>query len=180
MAAPLRPPPPPPPVAAAKAALLRACASPPVDRAALDAPLATLAAANVLIDGPYEGEWRTLYTDSVGPSAGRVGPLKGEVLQTFAGDASYVNQVSWPSTAFPILSAKLAGTASRRRRDRVDVVFESTDFYVAGVRVGGREFAAGAPGSRGHWELVFEDDDARVFKTNKGSLFVLTRAGAVE
>lgn len=162
-------------VETAKKALLTACAAPTVDRASLDAPLNTLASSGTLIVGPYEGEWTTLYTDSVGPSAGRVGPLRGEVRQSFAPDGTYTNTVAWPSISLPLLAAKLGGTAARRRPDRVDVVFETTDFFVAGVRVAGRAFGDGSPGSRGHWTLIYEDDDTRLFKTNKGSLFVLTR-----
>lgn len=162
-------------VETAKKTLLTACASPTVDRPSLDAPLATLSSSGTLIDGPYEGEWATLYTDSVGPSAGRVGPLCGEVRQSFKPNGTYQNTVAWPSITLPLLAAKLGGTAARRRPDRVDVVFETTDFFVAGVRVGGRAFPDGSPGSRGHWTLIYKDNDARVFKTNKGSLFVLTR-----
>jgi hypothetical protein len=164
-------------VSAAKQALLAAVAARPrPPRTALQPALDTLASAGRLLDGAYEGEWATLYTDSTGPSAGRVGPLQGEVRQSFnSADATYANTVAWPSLALPLLRARLTGTASRPRPGRINVVFENTQFFVAGVAAGERAFPAGSPGSRGHWTLLYEDDDVRVFETNKGSLFVLGR-----
>ena len=162
-------------VADAKRDLLTAVASrPPPPRAALQPALDALAAAP-LPDEPYSGVWATLYTDSVGPSSGKIGPIQGQVRQSFDRRGAYTNTVAWPSAALPVLRAELSGTASKPRPGRVDVAFESTAFFVGPFKVGERPFPPGSPGSRGHWRLLYEDYQTRVFESNKGNLFVLGR-----
>ena len=151
----------------------------PGDRARVQPSVDALASlARVGATAYAGGVWRTVYTSSTGASAGRVGPLTGEVTQTFeAGARAYVNTVSWPSSSFPLLRARLTGTYAPRdgRKDRVDVVFEGTEIFVAGVRAASRVFPPNSPSSRGHWRLLYEDESVRVFETNQGNLFVLER-----
>lgn len=165
------------------AALLTAArgARGPGDRPRVQPAVDALAALNRVGGCRYAGGvWKTVYTSSQGASAGRVGPLTGEVTQTFSPDArAYANAVAWPSAAFPLLRARLTGTYAARpgRPDRVDVVFAGTEIFVAGVKAVSREFTPGSPSSRGHWRLLYEDENVRVFETNQGNLFVLERAG---
>ena len=128
---------------------------------------------------PEPSTWETLYTDAKQGSNGKVGPLQGEARQLFEAGGGFLNRVSIPSDAFPLLRADFGGRWEQRanRADRVEVIFQKSNFYVAGLRVAGSEFPPpGQKGSlKGHWTMKFADDDVRAFVTNKLSVVVLGR-----
>lgn len=124
-------------------------------------------------------EWETLYTDAKQGSNGKVGPLQGEARQLFEPGSKFLNRVSIPSDSLPLLRADFGGSWLQRpgRKDRVEVIFEKSNFFVLGLRVSGSEFPPpGQKGSlKGHWTMKFADDDVRAFVTNKMSVVVLGR-----
>ena len=105
--------------------------------------------------------------------------MQGEARQLFEAGGGFLNRVSIPSDAFPLLRADFGGRWEQRanRADRVEVIFQKSNFYVAGLRVAGSEFPPpGQKGSlKGHWTMKFADDDVRAFVTNKLSVVVLGR-----
>ena len=129
---------------------------------------------------PEPSAWETLFTDAKQGSNGKVGPLQGEARQLFGVGSKFLNRVSIPSDALPLLRADFGGRWEQRagRADRVEVVFEESGFYVlGGLRVAGSAFPPpGQKGSlKGHWTMKFADDDVRAFVTNKLSVVVLGR-----
>ena len=128
---------------------------------------------------PEPSTWETLFTDAKQGSNGKVGPLQGEARQLFETNKQFVNRVSIPSEKLPLLKADFGGRWEQRagRKDRVEVIFEKSNFYVAGFRVSGSEFPPpGTKGSlKGHWTMKFADDEVRAFVTNKMSVVVLGR-----
>ena len=123
--------------------------------------------------------WETLFTDAKQGSNGKVGPFQGEARQLFAPGSRFLNRVSIPSEGFAVLKADFGGRWEQRpnRNDRVEVIFEESNFYIFGLRVAGSEFPPpGQKGSlKGHWTMKFADDDVRAFVTNKMSVVVLGR-----
>jgi hypothetical protein len=164
-----------PAIATAKADLLAAVAAD--DEAAIASAADRLSSlAGPGPPPPSPSTWRTLYSNAAGPSGGRVGPLKGRVTQKFHADATYTNSLALGPPGLAQLD--LSGTWEAVRPDRVNVVFRTTAWRLfGGLLKGGSTFGAkgGKPPPRGHWSLLFGDDDVRVFRTNKGSLFVLGR-----
>ena len=124
----------------------------------------------------------------------RLGPLQGEARQLFApssaspssavGGGRFINRVIFPSVSFPLLRADFSGSWLPKpdRQDRLEVIFEDSNFYVlGGIRVGGGQFPSSGKGSlKGHWVMRFADDDVRAFVTNKMSLVVLGRKRSEE
>ena len=129
---------------------------------------------------PEPSTWETLFTDAKQGSNGKVGPLQGEARQLFEVGRGFLNRVSIPSDSLPLLRADFGGRWQQRagRADRVEVIFEKSDFYVfGGLRVAGSAFPPpGQKGSlKGHWTMKFADEDVRAFVTNKLSIVVLGR-----
>ena len=151
---------------------------PPEARAAVEATAAALAALTPAEAAPAEqrlagSAWRLLYTNAVGNSSGKFGPLIADSTQVFygaaaepAGATSYVND-----SALGPLTLALSGRCWPASRERIQLQFDELRVYLWGRRLLARPLG----GMGAHWRAVYGDDDTRVFFTNKGSLFVLVR-----
>lgn len=120
-------------------------------------------------------EWVILYTNAVGNSSGKLGPLVGKTGQRFPVDTpgQYINYASFLGGT---LNVELQGEFAAKGDTRINLLFKSTCFSFLGglIRVPPKEFPNG--GLKAHWVMKYVDDDMRVLETNKGSVFVLVRA----
>uniref|UniRef100_A0A7S1XPC6 Plastid lipid-associated protein/fibrillin conserved domain-containing protein n=1 Tax=Phaeomonas parva TaxID=124430 RepID=A0A7S1XPC6_9STRA len=117
------------------------------------------------------GVWDLLYTDSKGGSSGQVGPLVGEVTQTFEGDR-LINSVALFGGAFRVsLRAECKPLELEKGgRKTLRIGFEEVWVQVFGVEVTRKP-----NGGVGSWAMMYEDDDLRVMKTNQDSIFILQK-----
>jgi len=154
--------------------LLTAARGGPGADAAIQAAAAALATYGPGPPPPSPSAWRTLYSNSPGPSGGKVGPFQGDTLQFFhPGGGTYTNRLAFGG-ALAVL--ELSGDWEAVRPDRVNVVFNDTRWsLLGGLFKGGSAFPPDKR-PRGHWSLLYGDEGVRCFTTNKGSLFVLVRA----
>ncbi|KAK9828058.1 hypothetical protein WJX81_006351 [Elliptochloris bilobata] len=97
-----------------------------------------------------------------------MGPFTGRVRQDFPADlpGQYFNKVDFGG----VLRARLLGNYEKTG-NRVDLVFLWTEFSLGPLKFK-KEFPAGF---KGHWNLKYVDNDMRVFSTNKGNVFVLSK-----
>ena len=153
-------------------------------RAGTDAPAIQAAAEALAPFGPgppppSPSVWRTLYSNSPGPSGGRVLGIQGETTQVFHPSAApsagtYTNQLAFGGS---LAVLELSGDWEAVRPDRVNVAFTDTRWSVlGGLLKGGPKPFAPEKRPRGHWGLLYGDGGVRAFTTNKGSLFVLERS----
>jgi len=146
-----------------------------------------------------DGSWELAFTTNEGPSAGKLGPFVGEVVQEVeAAGAVYRNKLLLFGG---LIQAVLSATWNVLEEDRWEVIFQDIVFSVFGVEVWSKEFGAGRDadldtlnsladkdyqGSNtngGFWDFSYTDKEVRVLYTTgvgkdptKRSLFVLSRA----
>mmetsp|Transcript_5355 Transcript_5355/g.10216 ORF Transcript_5355/g.10216 Transcript_5355/m.10216 type:complete len:247 (+) Transcript_5355:162-902(+) len=117
-------------------------------------------------------KWATLYSDSKGPSSGRIGPFMAKVEQTFSSDSNTLIN----SAELGPLKLSLNVAYEKKTESRITVTFAESKVAVLGGLGGALEFKNDKQvGRQGYWEMVFADDDLRVFFTNAGSMFIVTR-----
>ena len=156
-----------------------------------------LALAQTPLPRRYGGSrWRLAFTTSSGPSSGRIGPLRGAVMQEFAncleapggpggagaggaegsggtGDSlEFVNRVQLGGGAVEI---SLQARAQQSRQGPSEAPRIDLDFTETIVRVLGVEVSRRATPGRGFWKVIYETPSVRVFGTNADSVFVLVR-----
>mmetsp|Transcript_2692 Transcript_2692/g.7095 ORF Transcript_2692/g.7095 Transcript_2692/m.7095 type:complete len:235 (+) Transcript_2692:107-811(+) len=114
-------------------------------------------------------KWKCIFTTSKGPSSGKIGPWIGENDQEFPPDTDgeYVNTL-----ALGPLQGYIKATYRHAEGEVIRVEFLEQEFSLGPLRTK-KEFEANA--MVGTWRMVYQDDDLRIFYTNKGSLFVMAR-----
>eukprot|EP00208_Stichococcus_sp_RCC1054_P006658 CAMPEP_0206139664 /NCGR_PEP_ID=MMETSP1473-20131121/6984_1 /ASSEMBLY_ACC=CAM_ASM_001109 /TAXON_ID=1461547 /ORGANISM="Stichococcus sp, Strain RCC1054" /LENGTH=253 /DNA_ID=CAMNT_0053533543 /DNA_START=117 /DNA_END=878 /DNA_ORIENTATION=+ len=114
-------------------------------------------------------EWRLVYSSSLAPSSGKIGPFVGRVWQEFPADqeGQYINWVSFLGGLF---KAKLLADykPTPGREDRLDVTFVNTIFML-GPFAKQQDMSNG-----GWWRLTYIDSNWRILYANTGNVFVLT------
>jgi len=113
---------------------------------------------------PLSGVWDLVYCTAPGGSSGKVGPVVGDVTQTFVDERRFVNAVELFG------AVKVALEAEREVVDdtRIRVTFKATAFSIFGQEL----FRRPTSGS-GVWVQRYVDDNLRVMDTP--SLFVLRK-----
>eukprot|EP01025_Chloroclados_australasicus_P040520 TRINITY_DN4236_c0_g1_i1.p1 TRINITY_DN4236_c0_g1~~TRINITY_DN4236_c0_g1_i1.p1 ORF type:complete len:219 (-),score=24.79 TRINITY_DN4236_c0_g1_i1:586-1242(-) len=114
-------------------------------------------------------EWRTLWTDSEGSSAGKIGPFVGTGGQVFPADkpGQYINSLDLFGG---VLRLELTGVYEAAPDSKIELEFKFVKAFLAGLQVQKRDFPAGY---KGFWKMLYADDSLRIFNTNKESLFVM-------
>ena len=126
--------------------------------------VAELEAANPtpdLTNSPkLDGSWKLVYTTNEGSSAGKLGPLVGEVEQLIridgrvGGEKDYINVVRIAGGA---IEGALRATWDVLAKDKWQVNFESVRFSVLGITLVQKDLSA-----VGIWRMSFLDDDFRI------------------
>lgn len=121
--------------------------------------VAELEAANPtpdLTNSPkLDGSWKLVYTTNEGSSAGKLGPLVGEVEQLIrTDDRDYINFVRVAGGA---IEGALRATWDVLAKDKWQVNFESVRFSVLGITLVQKDLSA-----VGIWRMSFLDDDFRI------------------
>ena len=126
--------------------------------------VAELEAANPtpdLTNSPkLDGSWKLVYTTNEGSSAGKLGPLVGEVEQLIridgrvGGEEDYINVVRIAGGA---IEGALRATWDVLAKDKWQVNFESVRFSVLGITLVQKDLSA-----VGIWRMSFLDDDFRI------------------
>ena len=126
--------------------------------------VAELEAANPtpdLTNSPkLDGSWKLVYTTNEGSSAGKLGPLVGEVEQLICIDGrvgaeqEYINFVRVAGGAF---EGALRATWDVLAKDKWQVNFESVRFSVLGITLVEKDLRA-----VGIWRMSFLGDDFRI------------------
>lgn len=113
---------------------------------------------------PLSGVWDLLYCTAQGASSGKLGPLVGNVTQTFVDDVKFVNAVEF----LGVLKVALQAEREVIDENSIRVSFKKTVFSILGQEV----FSTPSTGS-GVWEQRYVDSDLRIMNTP--SVFVLRR-----
>lgn len=120
--------------------------------------VAELEAANPtpdLTNSPkLDGSWKLVYTTNGGSSAGKLGPLVGEVEQLIRIEQDYINFVRVAGGA---IEGALRATWDVLAKDKWQVNFESVRFSVLGITLVEKDLSA-----VGIWRMSFLDDDFRI------------------
>eukprot|EP00310_Coccolithus_braarudii_P018260 CAMPEP_0183342246 /NCGR_PEP_ID=MMETSP0164_2-20130417/8391_1 /TAXON_ID=221442 /ORGANISM="Coccolithus pelagicus ssp braarudi, Strain PLY182g" /LENGTH=183 /DNA_ID=CAMNT_0025512775 /DNA_START=144 /DNA_END=695 /DNA_ORIENTATION=- len=158
-----------------KGALLALCDGAPKNgvgaseelQAAIEAAIDTLAADTTTKPArqPLNGVYDLLYCTSAGGSSGKVGPLVGDVTQSFLDGTTFVNAVSFFGGALEI--------ALRAERAIVDDKRIKVTFCETTVRLFGRALLCRPTQGAGVWVQRYVDDGLRVMNTP--SVFVLRK-----
>lgn len=93
-------------------------------------------------------------------------PFSQEFPEAISGE--YVNE----STIGPV-TLKLSGVYSQGSREKVALEFKRLVVQLGPITALTKQFAPGQV--RGFWRTVYADAGARIFYTNKGSLFIMVR-----
>lgn len=121
--------------------------------------VAELEAANPtpdLTNSPkLDGSWKLVYTTNEGSSAGKLGPLVGEVEQLIRIDG--VDYINFVRVAGGAIEGALRATWDVLAKDKWQVNFESVRFSVLGITLVEKD-----PSAVGIWRMSFLDDDFRI------------------
>lgn len=121
--------------------------------------VAELEAANPtpdLTNSPkLDGSWKLVYTTNEGSSAGKLGPLVGEVEQLIRIDG--VDYINFVRVAGGAIEGALRATWDVLAKDKWQVNFESVRFSVLGITLVEKDLSA-----VGIWRMSFLDDDFRI------------------
>lgn len=114
-------------------------------------------------------QWKCIFTTSKGPSSGKIGPWIGENDQEFPAteDGKYINTL-----ALGPLQGYIKAGYRRAEGDVIRVEFIEQEFSLGPLKTK-KEFEPNA--MVGTWRMVYQDEDLRMFYTNKGSLFVMAK-----
>ena len=106
-----------------------------------------------------DGTWKLLYTTTKGGSAGKLGPLTGNVLQVFSyDDGCYSNVLK-----IPPIRATLDAHWEVMDQSRWKVIFDRITFRILGLKVASKPFP---PSQNGVWRMTYLDDSFRVLRAS--------------
>eukprot|EP00291_Cryptomonas_curvata_P000962 CAMPEP_0172189984 /NCGR_PEP_ID=MMETSP1050-20130122/22849_1 /TAXON_ID=233186 /ORGANISM="Cryptomonas curvata, Strain CCAP979/52" /LENGTH=196 /DNA_ID=CAMNT_0012864783 /DNA_START=180 /DNA_END=767 /DNA_ORIENTATION=+ len=176
-------------LAAAKAGPKNGVGCTPEQREEIEGKLAILAELNptkepayALLRPPFtyfDGTFALVYTNTTGGSSGKLGPLVGDVTQTFEGmrdlDAMGFARrgVFTNAAAFGPLRTALRARCEAKSERRLTIVFEELSVSLFGIELQRKPFQAGGPGTQGSWDLCYLDSDMRVLRTNAGNVIAM-------
>ena len=122
--------------------------------------------------------WTTLFTNASGGSSGKIGPFMSEVTQTFDTHLpTYCNKALFFGCVALKLEGQYSVVTAEDRGVRIDLEFTRSSVEIFNTEIYSKAFKGGE--MKGHWKMLYADEEIRVFLTNRGSLFILYRLGPV-
>jgi hypothetical protein len=122
--------------------------------------------------------WATLFTNASGGSSGKIGPFVSEVTQTFDTHLpTYCNKALFFGRVALKLEGQYSVVTAEDQSVRVDLEFTRSSVEIFNTEIYSKAFKGGE--MKGHWKMLYADEEIRVFLTNRGSLFILSRRGTV-
>ena len=129
----------------------------------------------------FDGTFSLLYTDTKGGSSGKLGPLVGDVSQTFLGirdndQMGFSRRGIFNNAAqFGPLRTSLRARCQAKTESKLEIIFEELSVSLFGFQIQNKPFEAGGKGTKGSWDLKYMDEDLRVLRTNAGNVLVLEK-----
>jgi len=121
-----------------------------------------------------DGEWSLLYTTNDGSSAGKIGPLVGDVIQDIRlGENEYENIVSLGNGLF---KGRLTATWDNLSPSLWKVKFQTLKLELLGITLQEKDLKA-----EGTWRMSYLDDNFRVLyaiggkNTKKENIYILAK-----
>lgn len=119
-----------------------------------------------------EGDWNLVYTTNEGSSAGKIGPLVGDVVQNVnLADGVYLNYVRLPG-----IEGALTASWDVLPKNQWRVKFEQIKFSIFGIKVVEKPL-----GAVGTWRFTYLDEDLRILyaaggkNTAKENVYILSK-----
>jgi len=139
--------------------------------------------AYVVLRPPYQyldGTFSLLYTNTTGGASGKLGPLVGDVSQTFEGGMTLGSDVDQygaflqQAATFGPFRTSLRVCCESRTETKLDLVFQ--EFCVSLFGFTARQpILQRGKGTRWTLELKYVDQDFRVLRTNRGNVLALQK-----